>query len=237
MKLMGCAGQKIDRNLLHVHREMTDGLYGIGMEQSPVLPAQGRHRHQIEHSTDLVVGVHQRYQRFLVAGRQSRFQAGIVDPSAAIDRQQDHLHPVVFFHGLDGVQPAMVFHRRADDAPDAEVAHGAFDGHIVALGAARREKDLGRAGADTLRHGFARAFHQRPHAASFGVNARRVAEMPAHDRQHGVDHFFGDGGSGGIIKINADHMSVGVWECGSVGGHSISGDYSNSNNVFESRSV
>src|SRR5690606_28956531 len=78
------------------------------------------------------------------------------------------------------------------------------------LGGPARERDRGRLGADERRHALARLLDGLVGRPPEGVVARRVAEVLAEERRHGLDDGGVAGGRGVVIEVDRSaHRSRG----------------------------
>ena len=83
----------------------------------------------------------------------------------------------------------------------------ALDGEIVALGAAGGEVDLVWLGAEQSRHGTAGFFQFLAGVAAGGMDGGRVAVYLGIAGQHGLQRLFANGGSRGVVQIDAVHFT------------------------------
>jgi cytoskeletal protein CcmA (bactofilin family) len=126
---------------------------------------------------DLVVRMHDRHERRVGAHRGPQ-RVGLDDARGADGEQRGR--PAAPFERLERREDGFVFDRRGDQmAASGHVHHvgRAAHGHVVGLGAAGREDDVARLGADQRGDFGARVVERRLRALPVRVHGRGVAEL------------------------------------------------------------
>jgi hypothetical protein len=137
------------------------------------------------------------------------------DQAVRIDRQIGYFDrwaiacggATLFFERLAGIEYGFVFNLSRNDVLGGScgVANNTEDGVIVGFGAAAREDDFLRTGADETGDLFASGFDRSASALAGRVDGSGVAELGGKIGQHGVEDGGLDGGGGVVIEIDARH--------------------------------
>ena len=169
-----------------------------------------RDPHDVRHGLDdarLVVREHHRHhgRRLVDLGLQK------VEIDEAVRARAHRRHrEALFGQGARRVHHRVVLDRGIDDAPPRRTGDGgrAAHRHVVGLGAAGREDDLGRIGPDEASHVRARLVERRPGLLAEPVQAGRVAEALAQHRQHRLQHARVQGRGRVVVEVDALHDAI-----------------------------
>src|SRR5882757_2916385 len=156
MEFMSRPRNKMDRRIPQIEREMSHGLYGIGMKKGAIQFAQFPYGMNIQHIADLIIGVHQRYEGLFLAGRQFLLQVFQIDVPIG---QQGYIaerslaFPMKMLHRM---QRGMMFQGRSNDMGASQVPDSGRNSRIGTFRTAGSKKYFCRMGIQDLRHRFAR---------------------------------------------------------------------------------
>ena len=199
---MAGKGEHVDILLLHVNGHVAHSLHRVGVEQHPVLLADGADLRDGLKGADLIVGVHNGHQAGLL--RDGGLQLLGPDNAVFVDRQVGDSEALLF-QCLAGVQHRVVLESGSDDMGLALFLHGvgrALNGPVVAFGAAAGEVDFPGLGAQAAGHGLAGLFQGLFGLLAQGVQAGGVAIHFLIKGQHGLQHLGSDSGGGGVVRVN-----------------------------------
>ncbi len=199
----------------HVNSHPAHRLRGVAVKQRTLFVGGGRQFGDRLHDTDLVVGLHHRYQHSVVAQRRS--QLIHADHALLVHAQCRKLQEPFVLESAAGIEHGPVFGRHGDHvAPTlTQKGQGAFYGEVVGLGGAAGKQYLARLGADKIGHSFPGGFNQRIGLPAQAVTATgRVAVDPAERGQHFFEHARVHLRGGLVIQVNSPVAS---------GGHSVTG--------------
>ena len=82
------------------------------------------------------------------------------------------------------------------------------DGEVVSFSAAAGKYDFRSAATQKIRNRFARAFDGGPRLLPMMMDRRRVPEMLAEVRPHGLQNFGEDGRGRVVVEIDSAHQSI-----------------------------
>ncbi len=202
VELVGAHGQHIHAQLLHIHRDGTHSLNGIGVHPDAVLVGDLRDLLDGLDGADLVVGHHDADQcgvgtdgslHVLRADIALRGGADIRDLETQTLQSGHAVHDGVVLKGA-GDEVLLVL---------AGLGEGsALYGPVVGLRAAAGEEDFGRGGIDGLCHLCAALIHELLGLVAHAVVAAGVAAGTTQSLDHHSQHFGSAGSRGRIIQIN-----------------------------------
>ena len=181
-----------------------EGLGGVGVEQDAARPGQAADRGQRLQHADLVVGRHHADQdRLRLEGR---FERREIDQAVGADRQHRHA-AAARLEVPAGVEHRAMLGRHRHDvvAAIARALGHALDRQVVRLGGAAREDDVLVRRADHRGDLAPRRVDGVAGPPAGGViEAGRVADLVAQQRQHRVEHARIDRRGGVGIQVNHD---------------------------------
>ena len=153
---------------------------------------------------DLVVGVHDRDERGVGPGVAVPQGVGI-DDAAPSDRQERRGCQPRFASALTVLQDGLVLDRGRDQMSAAgrlERFGGAAQREVVGLGAAAREDDLGRLGADERRDRRSGVIERRLGPLAEGVDADGLPNCVGRARDDGLDHLGASGCRRVVVEVD-----------------------------------
>ena len=173
------------------------------MEEHAPLPAEFADLANRLDGADFIVRRHDRNKDRVRAER--LFHLGGSDLPELIHREVSHVK-TAFFEPLTGVQDSVMLNRGGDDMAAFMLERHSFDGPVVALRAAGCEVDfLGMGGVQALHHLTAGVFNRALGLPTVAVDRRGVAVCLGEEGQHCLYNLRRDGGSRGVVQINAAH--------------------------------
>ena len=208
VELVGAEGEKIDGYPLDIHRNLPDGLDGVGMEEDPLLLGVFGQLLNGEDQPRFVVGGHDGDQCRLI-GVQVGLQRLQVHDAPVVDREGNHL-------GADALQEAAgmadggVFHLGRDDpllrgvADDVEV--DSLEDIVVPLGAASVHEDVVLVGGvDSLVEPIDGNSKVGVNLSPEGVQGVRVPVELGQERVHRLLDLGVHQGGGVVVQVDSLH--------------------------------
>ena len=192
--------EQVGTELLDVDRDLADRLRRIDMDQGTAAPrCRGGFGDRLD-GADFILCMNDRDQCGLVVDRGGDMLG--IDQAIRLRRHPRDFVPLAF------QKRTAYFGRRMFDRAGDDVAarivdpHHAANGNIARFGAAAGKDDFIGRGADQSRDFGARGFNGIVGAAAKAVRRRRIAELAAQIRQHGVEHRGVDRRGGVVVEIN-----------------------------------
>jgi SAM-dependent methyltransferase len=108
------------------------------------------------------------------------------------------------FQRSGGVQNGVVFKHGGNQvlfALGGQLVHGSLQGPVVTFAAAAGKVDFAGLAAQGVGYLLAGFYQSKAGFTSLGINAAGVAIAFGQPGHHGVQHFFADGGGGGVVCI------------------------------------
>ena len=202
--------QQVDAHRVDVERDPAEGLGGVGVEQDAARLREAADRGQRLQHADLVVGGHDADQdRLRLEGR---FERREIDQAVAADRQHRHAAAARFEVPARIEHRAMLGRHGHDVVAAPIIAIGGALGHaldrqVVRFGGAAREDDVLVRRADHRGHlASCRVDGVAGPPAGGVIEAGRVADLIAQQRQHRVEHARIDRRGG--VGIQVDHVGI-----------------------------
>ena len=209
VKLVPRYREQIHAQLIHPHRNLSDGLGRIRMQEDIVAMRKLCDLINRLYRSHLVVGVHHRDQGRL--RRDGALQGLHVDQAGFIHRHVGHLEALFLQIG------AYFQHRRMFDGSGDDVAAAPplrqrrpFDCQVVGFRTAASEDDLLRAAAQHAGDLPAGSLHSLFGFDAKSMTAGWVSEMAVEERQHGFRHLRINGCGGVVIQIDGFFGHTGI---------------------------
>ena len=220
VELVGAHGQHIHTQLLHVHRDSTHGLHGIGVHPHAVLMGDLGDLLDGLDGADLIVGHHDADEGSIGADGSFHVLGTDVAVGGGLDIGDLKAQTLQSSHAVhDGV----VLERTGDQVLLVLACLGkgsALDRPVVGLRAAAGKEDLGRGSVDGLCHLCAAGVHELLGLIADTVMAAGVAAGTAQRLDHDSQHFRRAGRGGGIVQIDhflhIFHRNYPFWRAQSV---------------------
>ena len=207
VELVAGHGEKIDAEVVRLHRDLADGLGAVAMHQHAVAVGDAGDLRDGLDCADLVVGVHDGDEDGL--GGDGLLNLLRVDHAMFVDGEvggADAVRLQVAAHLGHG----RMFDRRGDDVV-ATVTVGfrnSLDGVVVGLGAAAGEDEIVFRATEHTGNLLAGAVDSLTSGETEGVAAGGVAEEPVHVGQHGLGDGGVDGSGGVVVQVDAVHIRL-----------------------------
>ena len=201
MELVAGEGEHVDIVRLHIHRNVSHSLDGVGVKEDPPFPAQGPNLPDGLDGADLVVGEHDSHQAGVLP--EGLLQILQPDHTVLIDRKVRHLKALLL-QLLQGVEHRVVLNGVGDDValpPLRPQAGGLGDGPVVRLRAAAGEVDLPGLSVQALGHGLPGPDEGQIGVPSLPVEAAGVAVELVHSGEHRVHGGFAHGRGGRVVSV------------------------------------
>jgi hypothetical protein len=203
IKFVRSQREQIHVQFVHVERERSCGLHGVGMERHAARAADRAQLSQRLDRADLIVCIHDRDQHRIRADGCAQVVGG--DHTIAIHRQYCS-GEAKRLELLDRVQHGVVLDRAGDDmralAGLALRQRNTLDRQVIGLRSAAGEDDLLAAGSQHSGDSLAGLVERLERSPTEAVDARRVAEAFAEVGQHRRDNLLVDRRGRGVIQID-----------------------------------
>ena len=197
--LVAGEGQEVYPPGIHVHRHLAERLDAVHMQGDARFARDAADLPDRLERADLRVGAHERHEDGV--GPQGLPDVTGIDHAEAVHGQIGRGESLPF-ERLHRPQHRVMLDLRGDDVPRALGGGNALDSEIVRLGAARGEDDLILGDLEEARDLLARRLHAIARFAAEAVDARRIAEVLAEVRQHGLEHLGVHRGGCVVIEID-----------------------------------
>jgi len=202
VELVGTHGQHIHAQILHIHRDGTHGLHGVGVHPHAMLVGNGGDLLDGLDGADLVVGHHDADEGRVGADGSLHVLGADVALGGGLDIGDLKAHALQRSHAVhDGV----VLKGTGDQVLLVLAGlgkGGALHSPVVGLRAAAGEKDLGRSRVDGLCHLGTAGVHELLGLITHTVMAAGVAAGTAQGLDHHFQRFRSAGRGSGIVQIN-----------------------------------
>ncbi len=177
--------EQVDAERANVDGDLPDRLRSVGVHQRAARMSELRQLGDGLDHAGLVVRMHHRDQSGVTVDRRARLVQA--HPAVGVHPETGHPMPVVLEPGARPRGGRMLDGAR-HDVPALLVRRGhAANGEVVGFGAPRREHHLVRLAAEQVGHARPGAGDGIASRHAVGVPARRIAEVLAQVRDHGVD--------------------------------------------------
>ena len=154
---------------------MPNGLHRIAMKICAICMTQFSDGMNICQSSNFIVGVHERNERFFCIVAQKHFKMLHIYTTFFINIDKNKFYILKMRYIFSRMKHTMMLNRRSDNSSNAKVAHRIFYRHIIGFCTARSEKNLSDRCTKTVRYAFASVFYGGTNFAPVVVNGRRIS--------------------------------------------------------------
>jgi len=197
-------GEKVNPQVIDIHRYFTKALNSVGMEYHSPGVGQLPYFLNGHYGAHLVVGVHNCNKYSLIG--YSGCNIFNTDHAVLVHRQCGY-GKTFLTHSLDSIQHCVVLHRRCDDVVSfvfVGMGHP-VNGHIIGLGSPAGKNNLVGGSSNGPGHFLPGFLHALPDLPAKIVQAGGVAKVLFQVSAHSLYHLRTNRRGGAVVEVNPAH--------------------------------